>query len=500
MIAKPPINFLGLPDKLNKKSEAILLFCLFTIASFFLFYRVSQHPLVDADEATYAQVVVDTMRSGDIFSLKKFGDPWFAKPPLYFWLTMPLIKIFGTNEIVFRLPSILFAILALWLIYLITKKLTKNPTAAATAFLILLFSPLFYIFSREIRMDSGVTAMMLLTLYLIILGWENNLFLLLVWPAIALGFMIKGLAILPILPILLIYGFSYKKWSWLKDKYLWLGLIISLVVAVPWHLIEYLKFGKNFLNNDFIRGALVRSISDISNSGLPGNWDYLKIPWQYNQPWTFLAFLLTGWLVISYLTKKNIYKNYKLILAPLLSALFIMSMFALIKPHFSTYLLPAMPFLAIFLAVTIYGALPNLKTKILAGLVLSIFLFIAYVNILKDEKLLIQPFHYEEKNAGTAIKKNNASRQPVYILNWPYLETISFYGDTKLDSLDIFTDGGRSLKAPFYLIINATALKYFYDDQGNFLTDYEGIKPLYRGQYLFLIHSDKNITLPVLTK
>ncbi len=468
---------------------------LILVALLFFLFELNRHPLVDYDEATYARVTLDTLKSGQVLSLKLSDHFWFEKPPLYFWLAMVSVKIFGTSEFVFRLPSVLLAILALWLVFLIVKKLTGSKFAATSAFLILLFSPPFYAFSREARLDSGAIMSMLLSLFCVVMGWRDQKYLFWVFPAIALGFLFKSFLVLVIIPIILIYCLFHRQWGFLKSKYLWLGLLGSLILLVPWHILQIQKFGSDFWNNYFVRHVFQRSISTLTGSN---NYsDYLQILWQYDQPWVALILLLLAFVFVmgSIKATRQIVIN-KALLAPLISALFVLVFFTLIRTHLSTYILPALPFLAMFSAIFIKEIFSYFRAQNLAKVILLVLLIIGSVKSLDAVNLLVQPFHHEEKDLALIFKHENRSRAPLYVLDWPHLETVSYYGEADIKSLDVRRGGGQILQAPFYLFTNTVALRYFYDDKGDFLPGYGNAKELYRGQYLGLIYSEKDLTLP----
>lgn len=98
-------------------TQAILL----VVATILLSININR-PLVDYDEATYAKVIVDTIKTGDISTFVLSGRDWFEKPPLYLWIVIGLIKVLGTGEFVFRIPSILFSVLSIWVVYLLVRE------------------------------------------------------------------------------------------------------------------------------------------------------------------------------------------------------------------------------------------------------------------------------------------------------------------------------------------------------------------------------------------
>lgn len=96
---------------------------------------------------------------------KSFGD-W--KPGLYVYLTVPSVALFGLNEFAVRLPSALFGILAVFLMYLVvgelfrgTKLETGNWRLATVASFLLAISPWHLQFSRG-AWEAGVSLTLVL--------------------------------------------------------------------------------------------------------------------------------------------------------------------------------------------------------------------------------------------------------------------------------------------------------------------------------------------------
>ncbi|MGQ9837800.1 MAG: ArnT family glycosyltransferase [Cyanobacteriota bacterium] len=61
--------------------------------------------LFDWDELIYGSLARQMLESGDPFSLVINGEPFFEKPPLFFWLQALAMRAFGVNEGAARLPN-----------------------------------------------------------------------------------------------------------------------------------------------------------------------------------------------------------------------------------------------------------------------------------------------------------------------------------------------------------------------------------------------------------
>lgn len=103
------------------------------------------------DEATTA--LVSKMSLNDIFFKFLPGD---FHPPLYYLLMKFWVNIFGNSEFSLRVPSLIFTLLTIYLIYRFFGKLSA---------VLLAFSPLLFYYSMEARM---YTMAMFLTVFLII--------------------------------------------------------------------------------------------------------------------------------------------------------------------------------------------------------------------------------------------------------------------------------------------------------------------------------------------
>ena len=80
--------------------------------------QVNDAPLVDWDEATYAEVAHEAVASGHYLDLTWNGAPYLKKPPMLFWMAALSFKTFGESEFSARLPSVLAGAGTLILIYL----------------------------------------------------------------------------------------------------------------------------------------------------------------------------------------------------------------------------------------------------------------------------------------------------------------------------------------------------------------------------------------------
>ena len=97
------------------------------ILSFILFvpFLGTTH-LFDWDEINFAEASREMLETGN-YAIPQIGfEPFWEKPPLFFWLQVICMKIFGVNEFASRLPNAVCGILTLILLYRLGKKLVNE--------------------------------------------------------------------------------------------------------------------------------------------------------------------------------------------------------------------------------------------------------------------------------------------------------------------------------------------------------------------------------------
>ncbi|MFZ1075455.1 MAG: glycosyltransferase family 39 protein [Minisyncoccia bacterium] len=477
-------------DAFFKKYALATQLALVLIAGIFLCIDANR-PLVDYDEATYAQVVVDTMHSGNFLTLQHQGNNWFEKPPLYIWSAMASAKIFGEREFAFRLPGIIASVLCCWLVYLIALELTGDPIAAMFGFLTLLFSSAFFAYAREMRLDSAVVASLLAALFFFIKSRKNEKYLFWVFPCIAIGFLFKSVIILLVLPIILLYSVFYKKWTFIKSRYLWLGGLPALAIIVPWHLYETIRFGNAFWDNYLGVQVFHRAAATMTGTNNPGDYFVLFVPWflPSNWPWNFLivgGFIALCAAAFSEQRKRKV--TFTNILPPVLSAVFIFTVFTSAQTHLAPYIMPAFPFFAICVAILYYDLSfiwPQNKTMFFAITAICILIAAAFCMYLMPAK--IPPYTGDEKAVGEMYKQQNPNGTPLYLLDFIPVETFDYYGNARAIPVNPADVTGKPFKGPFYMAVSPAGATYF-----------PNLKVLYTGSYFDLLYSPTDIQMPIL--
>ena len=111
------------------------------------------------NEALYASIARTMAQTGDWVTPHLYGQPWFEKPPLYFWSAALSFKLFGVSEAAARLPCAVAALLAT----LALAWLALRLYGAGTVRWLFLFLPVtiaMIVFSHTAVMDMLFSAML----------------------------------------------------------------------------------------------------------------------------------------------------------------------------------------------------------------------------------------------------------------------------------------------------------------------------------------------------
>lgn len=90
--------------------------------------------LTGYDDAQYAHIAKDILRTGDWLVLHSNGEPALENPPLLEWMEASLFAAFGFSDALARLPSALCGLGTILLVYWLARELTDPATAVLAMF------------------------------------------------------------------------------------------------------------------------------------------------------------------------------------------------------------------------------------------------------------------------------------------------------------------------------------------------------------------------------
>jgi predicted membrane-bound dolichyl-phosphate-mannose-protein mannosyltransferase len=126
------------------------------------------------DEKYYvnaARMIAGIAPQQDMYQDRPLGlDPNTEHPPLAKLMVAASILVLGDNAYGWRIPSVIFGTVSIWLMYAITRRAGASPYSALLAATLLAFDNLVFVHSRIFTLDIFQVAFMLLGLYLYISG------------------------------------------------------------------------------------------------------------------------------------------------------------------------------------------------------------------------------------------------------------------------------------------------------------------------------------------
>jgi 4-amino-4-deoxy-L-arabinose transferase-like glycosyltransferase len=237
-------------NKMNKTWGLGLLFGIVVLAAVLRFAWLGQHPAgVTPDEIQQGYSAYSILKTGkdewgDFLPIfpRSFGD---YRPPLYVYLTVPAVALFDLNMFAVRLPSAVFGVLGVFVMYLLTLELFKQRTVALLASLILTISSWHFFYSRAAWESNATIVFFMLGLWMFLKGervkGEGGRLGMYIGSAVSFGLTMFGYYSFQMFTPLFVGGLiALKSWQGdfkqhLKDKQKWLfvgifGLIVLTLV------------------------------------------------------------------------------------------------------------------------------------------------------------------------------------------------------------------------------------------------------------------------------
>jgi dolichol-phosphate mannosyltransferase len=330
---------------LGTELAAVLL--LVVVAAVLLLSGLS-YPLIEPDEARYAEIALEMYTSGDWVTPRLEGTPYLDKPPLLYWATAGCYHLFGANERASRLPCAIASLLTVLITYFLGKRLVGMRAAWVAGLLLLLCSG-FVFAGRFVIMDSVLTLFTLATLLASYLAWRGPKFHWGWWMAAGvacgLGVLTKG----PVCAVLAAPPLLAARWLNGDARRIgllhWAAFAAPVVLAcAPW----YLAIGAanhEFSEYFFWRHNILRFLHAFNHQH-PW-WFYLPVLFIGMFPASILLPPLAVYLVgQSPEERASRTKDHGFLL---ISALWTVVFFSLSSSKLPTYILPAIPPLCLLL-------------------------------------------------------------------------------------------------------------------------------------------------------
>ena len=415
----------------------------------FLFYGLGSGSLASWDEAYYAVVSRELLRSRQWLDLYFTGALWFEKPPLAFWATAFFYKLFGISEFTARLFSAACGAGTVLLTYFFGRKLFNRWTGLCGA-LVLLSSSHFLRFSRFGMLDAPLTFFLTLALFFFWLGRTDNRLLFLSGLPLGLAILTKGVVGVLVIPVVWVYCLGARRFDILKRPAYWGGIALACATALPWYLYETLAHPGIFFQNALVNQVFLRATTVLADH--KGNsLFYLRVLVNKYHPWILLGVIsapLFLWKAFRDGEDESVF---------VASWIFVVfALFSLAKTKLAWYIFPLYPALSLSVAYVFTLAF---KEKYAAY---AKFLFVAVLALQQLYSHILQiEYSRPVKAALPLIEKNVPRDATVYLYRYHEQPAAVFYFDRKVAHLDTTAEleaASRQGK-DFYCLVRTQDLK-----------------------------------------
>ncbi len=225
--------------------KPFLFFSIYAIV--LVFPSIGCFNLFDWDEINFAESSREMIDSNNFFQVMVNFEPFHEKPPLYFWLQVISMKIFGISSFSARLPNAVLSIIFPVILFNIGSRL-KNKTFGWIWALIFLSGLLPNLYFRTGIIDPYFNLFIFLSIYFFYLSITHNKIKNIFFSGLFSGLAILAKGPVGLLLVLLscsIYSLTSRKKITLKNILIFIFTVI--IVSSPWYIIELINKGPWFL-------------------------------------------------------------------------------------------------------------------------------------------------------------------------------------------------------------------------------------------------------------
>lgn len=340
-----------------------------------VFFNLGGVPLLDPDEPVYAETPKEMFSFNEFLSPRIYGEYWYDKPPMYYWLVAASYKLFGMNEFAARFPSAALAVACTLLVYQSGRRLFNERAGMAGALILATSIEFFYLGKAAV---TDITLLFFLSASLLAFI-EKKYYSAYLFAGLAtltkgpIGLLFPG-------GIVLLYLLATRNWSLLKSMKIPSGLLVYAIAAAPWYIAMYIIHGGIFIDT-FL------GFHNITRFTSPEHPE--MVLWYYYIPVLLLGFFpWTGIMLQSIwhsLTRSTY--HFSILLFLNIWALFIFLFFSISQTKLVSYILPMYPPLAMIAGWyidrlwTAHGKIRSISWAIVLSILTMAFTGVMFVGL-----------------------------------------------------------------------------------------------------------------------
>jgi len=187
-------------------------------------------PLMEIDAAQYANISREMLLSKNFLHLYDRGLDYLDKPPMLFWLSSLSMRLFGINDMAYRLPSFLFALFSIYSTFRLASLYYEEKIALLSA-LVLASCQAMFLITHDVRADTMLMGWVILGIWQMAEWYRSGKWKNLILAAIAIagGMMTKG----PIALMVTVFAFGphFLLQRSFRQFFRWQYLVMILIIA-----------------------------------------------------------------------------------------------------------------------------------------------------------------------------------------------------------------------------------------------------------------------------
>ena len=277
-------------------------------------------------------------------------------------------------------------------------------------------------------MDVPLTFFMSLALYFFWRGRERNRYLIFSGIAIGLAVMTKGFAAFFIFPIVWIACVLSGELEVLTRSSYWIGVMIAVVIALPWHLIQLFIHREIFLNEVITKHLLGRPFNALEGHG--GHFDYyFRTLVNKYRPWILIGIISAPFFLIKAFWERT---SETIFLAVWIFFTFLAV--TLIKTKLRWYILPIYPPLSLtvaYLLARMFGEKQKTFIRLMFLTIMALHIpYTLYAEILGKSGC------WDMTGIAPLVQREVPPNGLVYLYNYHETPAALFYLDRNVSDLE----------------------------------------------------------------
>lgn len=362
-------------DQNGVKWQQYAFWGLMILSMVILFTKLGNYPLQMQWEPNYGQVVREMVwGEGDIITPTcKVGSDegaapgtFWSKPIMIFWLAYPFYAAFGDSPWSARTPIALVGLFGVFMTVWFMSRLYSRRAGLLSG-LLLITSPTYFLISRAYMVDVPFVVMLWVAVGFLLLGEKEGKAKWYYLFYVFMGFSSLAKGLTPLIIVggnIIAYCLVTMDWAIFKRMKIIKGAIIYLVVAAPWYTYMTTKYGSFYVKKFFWDHHFERAMGNIDKPDDTFEMFVLYfsigiLPWITFLPQAIMT--LVPW-------RRRLTSKYRTEIFFLAGFLFSFTFFSAISTKFPHYIFPAVPYVAMLIALYLDRLLDDDKDRSLSRL------------------------------------------------------------------------------------------------------------------------------------